>query len=113
MKKLNWKKLTELFRSTENILALIILLALAFIPSIEVFLRKFFQNGIEGSNNYTAHLVLLITFIGGMITAREKQHLSIATLLTSLKGNVYINTPFDRASLVYFNQSNASVYLVL
>lgn len=62
----------------ENWLAFTFIFLIALIPFMEVIARKFFHTGVAGSTDYTHHLVLTITFIGGMITSREGQHLSLA-----------------------------------
>ena len=53
------------------------LFLLALIPTTEVFLRTFFRTGIPDSSGYVYHLVFLLTFLGGALTAREQRHLSI------------------------------------
>ncbi len=63
---------------TENIFAAIILICLAVLPVLEVFLRKFFKTGIHSSAMYIQHLVLWVTFVCGMITSRDKKHLSLS-----------------------------------
>lgn len=70
-------KTINFFHRFENSLAFIFILLIAIIPTIEVVARLF-KTGLAGSTEYTHHLVLLITFLGGMITSREKQHLSLA-----------------------------------
>lgn len=62
---------------TENFLAVIAILLLAFFPFVSIFAR-FFRTAIPHSTPYTQHLVLLVTFIGAMITSREKKHLSLS-----------------------------------
>ena len=66
------------WRKVENYSAFIVIFLLALIPTMEVFARKFFHTGVPASTSYTHHLVLVITFIGGMITSREKKHLSLS-----------------------------------
>lgn len=66
------------FRYFENTAANITLFLLAFFPVLEVFARKIFHSGVEGTYDYTRHLVLIATFIGGMITSREGKHLSLS-----------------------------------
>ena len=51
------------------------------ILTIEVIARKFFHTGIAGSSDYARHLVLFVAFVGGMITSREKRHLSLSLYL--------------------------------
>ncbi|RLD33147.1 MAG: TRAP transporter permease DctM/Q [Bacteroidetes bacterium] len=63
---------------TENIAASGVLLLLAAVPVAEIVLRTFFRSGITAGPGYTAHLVLWITFLGGMITSRTNQHLAIS-----------------------------------
>jgi len=69
---------------TENIAASGVLLLLAIVPVIEIVMRTFFRSGIQGGAEYTAHLVLWITFLGGMITSRNDQHLAISAGLDML-----------------------------
>ena len=63
---------------TENIAASVILLLLAAVPFAEIVLRSFFRSGISSGSGYTVHLVLWVTFLGGMITSRNDQHLAIS-----------------------------------
>ena len=69
---------------TESIAASGILLLLAAVPVAEIVMRTFFRTGIHGGAGYTAHLVLWITFLGGMITSRSDQHLAISAGLDML-----------------------------
>jgi tripartite ATP-independent transporter DctM subunit len=85
MKLLNWTKAIDKYRKIEGLLAFIILVLMALIPLLDLLIRKIFQNGIESANNYTVHLVLLITFVGGMITTRENQHISVAAFTHFMK----------------------------
>lgn len=62
----------------ENLFACVAILLLALFPTLEVIARKFFHTGVPNSTVYTNHLVLIVTFVGAMITAREKKHLSLA-----------------------------------
>ena len=71
-------KISSFFRKSENTAAYISFFLLAFFPVLEVFVRKIFHSGIEGTYDYTRHLVLIVTFIGGMITSREGKHLSLS-----------------------------------
>ncbi len=68
----------ELFVKFENAIAYISLFLLALLPVAEVFVRKFFHTGIEGLYDYTHHLVLVVTFVGGMITSRQGKHLALS-----------------------------------
>jgi C4-dicarboxylate transporter DctM subunit len=72
------EKINKGWRKFENGLAFLAIFLLALFPTLEVFARKFFHTGITNSTEYTHHLVLIITFIGAMITARENKHLSLA-----------------------------------
>ena len=75
------------FRKSENFLAYLSLFLLAFLPFAEVVLRNFFHTGIEGLYDYSHHLVLVVTFLGGMITSRDGKHLSLAL-------NIHLKEPF-------------------
>ena len=72
-------------RSIDAVLASLVLLLLAFIPFLEVLVRKIFRTGIPGSSDYVFHLVLWIAFLGGIITSREKRHLALTAGIDLLK----------------------------
>lgn len=73
------------FRKIENFVSIGVLIILSIIPFLEVVIRKVFRTGIPASNDYTFHAVLWITFVGGMITSREKRHLALTAGLDLLK----------------------------
>ena len=62
----------------ENGFAYAAVLLLAFFPALEAVVRKIFNTGVANSGLYTHHLVMVVTFLGGMITSREKRHLSLS-----------------------------------
>lgn len=82
---------SDFFSPVERIelsLAGVVLLLLAGIPFVEIIIRKVFQTGIPGSYDYIIHLVLWVTFIGGMVTTREKGHLALTAGLQRLEGHI-------------------------
>jgi tripartite ATP-independent transporter DctM subunit len=66
------------FRALENGVAVAALFLLAAFPLLEILLRTVFETGILGQSAYLVHLVLVLAFVGGMITSREGRHLSIS-----------------------------------
>jgi tripartite ATP-independent transporter DctM subunit len=86
------KGIINLLHRVENISVFIAVLLLALIPFLEVIARKFFQTSISYSTDYTHHLVIFVTFLGAMITSREKKHLSLSLTLKinePLKSRIY------------------------
>jgi len=73
-------------KKAEDHTASFFLFLLALIPFVEILLRVVFRKGLAASDEYTAHIVLWITFLGGMITSREERHLSISVGMDLLKG---------------------------
>lgn len=78
-------KYTEILKKTgdtglkiENTISITALLLIAILPIIEVIARLLNQPGIRSSSDYIQHLVIWITFAGGMITSREGRHLSLS-----------------------------------
>ena len=65
-------------RAVEDVFSWIALIALALLPASETVARIFFKTGIPSSPLILSHLVLVVGLISGMITTREKEHLSIA-----------------------------------
>jgi len=61
----------------ESLLAILSVILLALFPLLESLVRLFFAGGIPGYNSYLVHLVLLVAFLGGMITARTNEHLAV------------------------------------
>jgi C4-dicarboxylate transporter DctM subunit len=72
------ERIMAFFPQVENLVAYIAVFLLALFPFLEVMARKFFHTSVPYSSVYAHHLVLVITFIGGMITSREKRHLSLS-----------------------------------
>lgn len=86
------KGIINLLHRVEDISVFIAVLLLALIPFLEVIARKFFQTSISYSTDYTHHLVIFVTFLGAMITSREKKHLSLSLALKinePLKSRIY------------------------
>jgi C4-dicarboxylate transporter DctM subunit len=79
------KRIPLFLQQFENSVAYASLIFLAVIPVMEVIARKVFMTGVPDSSDYLQHLVLWLTFIGGMITSREKAHLSISTGIAAIK----------------------------
>ncbi|MFP4484357.1 MAG: TRAP transporter large permease subunit [Spirochaetaceae bacterium] len=63
----------------ENGLNIATLVLLAGLPVVEIVARSLLRAGIPHALAYTRHLVLLAGYIGGMLAARQRQHLAIAT----------------------------------
>lgn len=62
----------------ENGLNIATLVLLAVLPVAEIIARSVLRAGIPQALAYTRHLVLLSGYIGGMLAARQQQHLAIA-----------------------------------
>ncbi len=62
----------------ENALAYTALLSLGVFPFLDVLARHLFHTDVHNSNGYLVHLVLVTTFLGGMITSRLKKHLTLS-----------------------------------
>ena len=69
---------------TEEWVGIVCLILLAVIPLSDFLSRQIFRVQINGALSYTLHLMLYITFFGGMLAAREGQHL--ATAFVTLAG---------------------------
>ena len=72
----------------ENSIASLALALLALLPVAEVVVRLVFHTGIPASNDYIRHLVLWVTFLGGMLTSRAGRHLSMSVGVDLLKNRV-------------------------
>ena len=79
------KNILKVLNIIESYSAYFVLLMLTLFPTLEIIARKFFQTGIPDSSNYIKHLVLWITFIGGMITSKEKKHLALTASIDAIK----------------------------
>jgi tripartite ATP-independent transporter DctM subunit len=72
----------------EDTLAVVCFVLLAVLPGVEIVLRSLFRLGVQGYSNYVVHLVLVLAFVGGMITSREKQHLAMSAGLALSRGDL-------------------------
>jgi tripartite ATP-independent transporter DctM subunit len=66
------------FRTAENYLAYLFIVALALVPTLEMIARSVFKSGFPGSFGNLALSLLVIAFLAGMIAARSGEHLNIA-----------------------------------
>lgn len=69
----------------ETYFAFGVVFLLALFP-ILARIARLFQVGIPGSSQYVSHLVIWITFIGGMITSRTNEHLAFSVGHELFKG---------------------------
>ncbi|TVQ28328.1 MAG: TRAP transporter small permease subunit, partial [Spirochaetaceae bacterium] len=70
----------------ENALNLLVLLVLGIVPILEIGVRTLFRAGIPDAIDLVQNTVLLVGFVGGMLAAREGQHLSVSAS-SVLSGN--------------------------
>lgn len=75
---MNQIKSRRYLRSAEDALAFAVLVLLAIFPVVEIVARTLFNSGVHGSFRYIQHLVVWVTFAGGMITSREDRHLALS-----------------------------------
>ncbi len=68
----------RILHGIENTIAVGSLLLLCFFPILEIVLRLVFHTGVLGQSGYLVHFVLVVGYFGGMITARNRRHLSMA-----------------------------------
>ncbi len=71
------KNKPAVFQIIENRAAEIILVSLALIPCIQMLVRTAFSADIPDYDGIMKHLTLWAALIAGMITTREKQHISL------------------------------------
>jgi tripartite ATP-independent transporter DctM subunit len=62
----------------ENGASGIVLLGIAVLPTVEIFARWLFRTGLTSSSDLTHHLVLWLTCLGGAMTSREKNHITLS-----------------------------------
>ena len=69
----------------EKLVALVVLFFLILVPVAEIILRKAFRTGLPGSAAYVKHLVVWITFLGGMLASKEGKHLALSAGITKIR----------------------------
>ncbi|MBT3272499.1 MAG: TRAP transporter large permease subunit [Spirochaetales bacterium] len=72
----------------ENGFSFTAIILLSIFPLIEIIMRKFFGTGVPGSSAYISHLVVWVTFLGGMITSRHGDHLALTAGFDALSDNI-------------------------
>lgn len=87
-----WRKLAAVgtvlrtgLHGIESTLACAALVLIALLPTIEVITRRFFSTGIRANAEYVQHLVVALTFAGGMVTSREGRHLALSVGIDAIK----------------------------
>ena len=82
----------------ENGVNLIAILILGLMPILEIVMRVFFRSGIQDSIIFVRNSVVLVGYLGGMLAAREKQHLSVAAASFLQRGHT--RTALETVSFV-------------
>jgi tripartite ATP-independent transporter DctM subunit len=70
---------SRVFHGFENSVGIIAILAMAVLPIAEIVGRRFLGQGVPGSITWVQDLTLWVAFAGGIIAARDRRHLSLAT----------------------------------
>ncbi len=73
------EKLVRAARVAEDGICGAALLLMGALPVAELLLRTVAGTGIPGVSDYVQHLTLWVGFLGAMVAAREKRHLSLST----------------------------------
>ena len=63
----------------ENTLGNVAVLVMAVLPILEIVGRRLLGQGVPGSITWVQHLTLWVAFVGGIIAARDRRHLALAT----------------------------------
>lgn len=72
-------RLSRVFNGFENGVGILAILAMAVLPIGEIVGRHALGQGIPGSITWVQHLTLWVAFAGGIIAARDRRHLALAT----------------------------------
>jgi len=73
------RPVARLFHGFENGIAIVAVLAMAVLPIAEIAGRRLFGQGVPGSITWVQHLTLWVAFAGGVMAARDRRHLALAT----------------------------------
>lgn len=74
------KRITIISRRAINILFTVPFVLFIGILIIDLLLSVFFHKTIIGSNEYTVHLVLIITFLGGVAASIKGEHIALSSI---------------------------------
>jgi len=95
---------------------IVFLLSMMFLVASQVFLRNFFNSGIEWADVAARHTVLWVLFLGAMLSTRTRQHVAIDILTRFIprKPRNIIRIMLDAFScVVTFLLARASLAFVL
>jgi tripartite ATP-independent transporter DctM subunit len=70
---------SRVLHGLENGIGSIAVLAMAVVPIAEMLGRRYLGQGIPGSITWVQHLTLWVAFAGGIVAARDRRHLALAT----------------------------------
>ena len=71
--------ISRVFHGFENSVGIVAVLAMAVLPIAEIAGRHVLGQGVPGSVTWVQHLTLWVAFAGGIIAARDRRHLALAT----------------------------------
>jgi tripartite ATP-independent transporter DctM subunit len=88
--------LKKIFHRVENVLAVLSLLVMAVLPTIDLLLRNTIGTTISGSSSFVQNLTLWVTFVGAMLASRTNGHLTLSATDTPLHKKLSkITQPFS------------------
>ena len=70
---------SRVFHGFENSVGILAIIAMAVLPIAEIVGRRFLGQGVPGSITWVQDLTLWVAFVGGIIAARDRRHLALAT----------------------------------
>jgi C4-dicarboxylate transporter DctM subunit len=70
---------SRVFHGFENGVGTVAILAMAVLPIAEIVGRHYLGQGVPGSITWVQNLTLWVAFAGGIIAARDRRHLALAT----------------------------------
>jgi tripartite ATP-independent transporter DctM subunit len=86
----------KILHRVENVLAVLSLLVMAFLPTVDLLLRNTIGTTISGSSSFVQNLTLWVTFVGAMLASRTNGHLTLSAADTPLHKKLSkITQPFS------------------
>ena len=86
-----------------NIVNTLVFIVMAIVILLQVIFRYVMRISVPWTEEFARYLLILITFVGGALAIRDKQHIAVTAILDKLpkKARYYLNKCFNLTIIMF------------
>lgn len=86
-----------------NIITILAFIVMVIVVLLQVIFRYVMRISVPWTEEFARYLLILITFVGGALAVRDKQHISVTAIIDKLpkKTRYYLNKCFNISIILF------------